>query len=77
MKMVEPVKPNRKSCHVNAEISSLFIAIRPFVDFPGNNRKFISWGLVPCWQDGQKDRYLNMIYGFYQLIAWEIGSSSI
>lgn len=36
MKMVEPVKPKRMSCHVNAEIPSLFIAIRPFVDFPGN-----------------------------------------
>lgn len=41
MKMVEPVKPNRKSGHVNAEISSLFIAIRPFVDFPGNKPVFI------------------------------------
>lgn len=41
MKMVEPVKPKRMSCHVNTEIPSLFIAIRPFVDFPGNKPVFI------------------------------------
>jgi len=42
MNMVEPVKPNRKSFHVKAENASLFIAIRPFVDFPGNKPVFIS-----------------------------------
>ena len=47
MKMVEPVKPNRKSIHVNADISSLFIAIRPFVDFPGNKPVFIPQQIGP------------------------------